>query len=83
MEANSERSHGKTLKWPIESGIRPRVRLDVVEQATYIGKDSILAANRFLDASEVTFEFLAESPELGVVGEGTAARPISEVGIGW
>jgi plasmid stabilization system protein ParE len=48
-------------------GIRPRARLDVVEQATYIGKDSHLAANRFLDASEATFEFLAESPQLGAV----------------
>jgi len=45
--------------------IRPRARLDVVELATYIGKDSVLAANRFLDASEATFGFLAESPHLG------------------
>ncbi|MDA1051909.1 MAG: type II toxin-antitoxin system RelE/ParE family toxin [Planctomycetota bacterium] len=46
-------------------GIRPRARLDVVELATYIGKDSIAAANRFLDACEATFELLAESPRIG------------------
>ena len=39
--------------------IRPRARLDVVELATYIGKDSVSAANRFLDAAEKTFEFFA------------------------
>ena len=47
--------------------IRPRARLDVVELATYIGNDSVLAANRFLDASEATFEFLAESPQIGAI----------------
>ena len=46
-------------------GIRPRARLDVVELTTYIGKDSVLAANAFLDACEATFEFLADSPQIG------------------
>ncbi len=48
-------------------GIRPRARLDVVELATYIGNDSVAAANHFLDATEATFEFLAEWPEIGAV----------------
>ena len=47
--------------------IRPRARLDVVELATYVGKDSVLAADRFLDASETTFRSLAESPQVGAV----------------
>lgn len=47
--------------------IRPRARVDVVELAIYIGKDSILAANRFLDASETTFRFLGKSPQIGAV----------------
>ena len=47
--------------------IRPRARLDVVELATHIGNDSVLTANRFLDASEATFEFLAHSPQIGAV----------------
>lgn len=46
-------------------GIRPRARLDVVELATRIGKDSVLAANQFLDSSKETFAFLAEHPRIG------------------
>lgn len=48
-------------------GIRPQARLDVVELATYIGQDSEPAANRFLDACEATFEFLAISPQIGAI----------------
>jgi len=48
-------------------GIRPQARRDVVELATYIGRDNIEAANRFLLASARTFEFLATSPEIGAV----------------
>jgi len=48
-------------------GIRPQARLDVVELATYIGKDSLLAASRFLDASEATFGLLAKTPQIGAV----------------
>lgn len=47
--------------------IRPRASLDVVEQATYIGKDNILAADGFLNASTALFEFLAQSPQVGAV----------------
>jgi len=50
-----------------KAGIRPQARLDVIELATYIGKDSVLAANRFLDASEATFDLLAETPQLGAI----------------
>ena len=49
------------------ANIRPSARLDVVELATCIGKDSVLAASRFLDASEATIEFLAKSPQSGAV----------------
>jgi toxin ParE1/3/4 len=48
-------------------GIRPRARLDVIELAAYIGKDSKTAANRFLDASATTFQFLAEAPQIGAL----------------
>lgn len=47
--------------------IRPRARLDVVELATYIGKDTIFAADGFLNASTALFEFLAKSPQVGAV----------------
>ena len=48
-------------------GLRPQARLDVVELATYIGKDNIKVANHFLDACEVTFGFLLESPLSGAI----------------
>lgn len=48
-------------------GIRPQARRDVVELATYIGRDNVDAANRFLLASERTFDLLAASPEIGAV----------------
>ena len=48
-------------------GIRPKARMDVVELATYIGKDNVTAANRFLDACEATFEFLVKSPQIGAI----------------
>ena len=50
-----------------EIGIRPRARLDVVELSARIGGDSVTAANRFLDAAEATFAFLAESPKISAV----------------
>ena len=40
-------------------GIRPRARLDVVDEVSYIGKDNVTAANSFLDACQTTFEFVA------------------------
>lgn len=51
----------------ITSVFGPRARLDVVELAAYIGSDNVAAANEFLDACQATFEFLAESPQLGAV----------------
>jgi toxin ParE1/3/4 len=57
-------------------GIRPQARMDVVELATYIGRDSVTAADRFLDACEATFDFLAESPEIGGVYPTTNSRLI-------
>jgi toxin ParE1/3/4 len=57
-------------------GIRPQARMDVVELATYIGRDSVTAADRSLDACEATFDFLAESPEIGGVYPTTNSRLI-------
>jgi len=57
-------------------GIRPQARMDVVELATHIGKDSVTSANRFLDACEATFELLAESPLIGGVYPTTNPRLI-------
>ncbi len=52
---------------PGKIGIRPRARLDIVDLAAYIAKDNAAAAERFLDACEATFEFLAGSPQIGEV----------------
>lgn len=46
-------------------GLRPQARRDVVELATYMGRDNILAADRFLDAATETFNLLVASPQLG------------------
>jgi toxin ParE1/3/4 len=46
-------------------GIRPRARLDVVELAGMIGTQSVLAADRFLDACQATCELLSGSPAIG------------------
>jgi len=45
--------------------VRPRARIDIVELAAYIGKDSVAAANRLMDACETTFDFLAKMPKMG------------------
>jgi len=50
-----------------EIGFRPQARRDVVELATYIGRDRVEASNHFLVASARTFDFLATSPEIGTV----------------
>ena len=59
MTSNSEYQMANNI------GIRPRARLDVVDEASYIGKDNVTAANSFLDACQTTFEFVAESPQIG------------------
>jgi toxin ParE1/3/4 len=43
----------------------PAARRDIVDLAVYISKNSIDAANRFLDAVEETFRFLSHNPEAG------------------
>jgi toxin ParE1/3/4 len=47
--------------------IRPRARQDIVEVAVFIGRDSLTAAERFLDATETTFQLLVASPEIGPI----------------
>jgi plasmid stabilization system protein ParE len=42
--------------------VRPRAHLDLVELAEHIGKSSVIAADRFLDACTETFNLLADSP---------------------
>jgi len=41
---------------------RPKVWQDLAELATYIGKDSPRAADRFLDAAQATFVRLGKNP---------------------
>ena len=48
-----------------EIRIQSRARTDVVELAVHIGRDSVLAANQFLDATDETFALLALHPFLG------------------
>ena len=50
-----------------ELRIQSRARTDIVELAVYIGRDSIGAANRFLDATDETFAALTRQPFLGAV----------------
>lgn len=45
---------------------RPRARLDVVEQAIYLGQEaSEEVALRFIDAVDAAFRRLADTPEIG------------------
>jgi len=44
---------------------KPEVRRDLQSQADFIAKGSVDAAERFIDAAEATFEFLAASPLVG------------------
>ena len=45
--------------------IYSRAREDIVDSAVYIGRDSVLAANRFLDSVDQTLALLARHPLLG------------------
>lgn len=45
---------------------KPQVDQDLLGIADYISRDSLAAAIRFLDAAEATFNWLAESPEVGI-----------------
>ena len=47
----------------------PQTRVDLRQIAQYIAHDDRRAAIRFLNAAETTFQQLAESPELGSLGE--------------
>jgi plasmid stabilization system protein ParE len=44
---------------------RPRALQDLTELATYIAKDNLPTAERFLDAFEKTLDLLAHSPLIG------------------
>jgi plasmid stabilization system protein ParE len=43
---------------------KPKARRDIVDIASFIALDSPLAAERFLEAVEVTFYALARVPEI-------------------
>ncbi len=47
--------------------VQPLAEDDLRRQAEFIAKDSLDAALRLLDAAEVTYEFLAETPLAGSV----------------
>ena len=47
----------------------PQARRDLLELADYIARDSLDAAERFLDAAEAAVQLLASSPELGTLCE--------------
>ena len=49
---------GKILK-------KPEVWRDLQSQADFIAKDSLGAADRFIDAAEATFAFLSANPLVG------------------
>ena len=48
-----------------ELRIQSRARTDIVELAVFIGRDSVSAANRFLDATDETLTALTRQPFLG------------------
>ena len=47
--------------------IQPLAQDDLRRQAEFIAKDSLDAALRLLEAAEITYEFLAETPLAGAV----------------
>ena len=47
----------------------PQARQDLLELADYIARDSLDAAERFLDAAETAFHLLASMPEMGTLCE--------------
>ena len=47
----------------------PQTRIDLWQIARHIAQDNHRAAIRFLNAAEATFKQLAQSPELGSLGE--------------
>ncbi|MEM8670630.1 MAG: type II toxin-antitoxin system RelE/ParE family toxin [Planctomycetota bacterium] len=46
--------------------VQPLAQDDLRRQAEFIAKESLDAALRLLDAAEVTYDFLAETPLAGV-----------------
>ncbi|MEZ6116466.1 MAG: type II toxin-antitoxin system RelE/ParE family toxin [Pirellulaceae bacterium] len=46
--------------------IQPQADKDLDEIADYIARDNVSAALRFLAAAQMTFEFLVETPLIGV-----------------
>jgi toxin ParE1/3/4 len=46
---------------------KPRAIIDLIEEADYIARDSVDAAERLLLAAEETFELLAQMPGIGKI----------------
>ena len=54
---------------------RPRARLDVLEQAIYLGEEATEeVALRFIDAVDAALRSLADTPEIGRLREFRSAR---------
>jgi toxin ParE1/3/4 len=53
---------------------RPRAIYAIIDMAEYIGQSSPASAERFLDATEATFEQLEAMPGIGHLYESTDAR---------
>ena len=54
---------------------RPRARLDVLEQAVYLGEEATEeVALRFVDAVDAAFRRLADTPEIGRLREFRSVR---------
>ena len=47
----------------------PQARRDLIELADYIARESLGAAERFLDAAQAALQLLASTPELGTLCE--------------
>ncbi len=45
--------------------ITPRARQDIVDSATFIGRENVDAANRFFDQFDQLCDLLATTPEVG------------------
>lgn len=54
--------------------VRPRAQLDLATQAEYISRDDLKAALRYLEAADLTFQHLLQSPDLGNLCSFRAAR---------
>jgi toxin ParE1/3/4 len=53
---------------------RPRAKLDLIEHYSYIARDKVAPAERFLRVAEAAFELLARMPTIGTAWESPNPR---------